>query len=60
MNEIAVILKRMAELIENKMAVSKAMSQVAEEVLAFNRYCEKAKIVPKSITTDNLRLCKYK
>jgi len=60
MNELAVILKRMAELIENKMAVSKAMTQVANEIVALNTYCEKNRIVPKNITSDNLRKGKLK
>ena len=59
-NDVAVVLKRAAELIETKMATGKALSQVADEVVAFNEYCRKNKKNPGNITTDNLRTCKLK
>lgn len=60
MNNLAVILERFGELVESKMATSAAAKQVAAEVRAFETYCTKNRIAPKDITTNNLRLCKYK
>ena len=60
MNLITVMLYRVAELLESKMSTSKAIKQVADEMAAFEDYCQKNKIYPKNVTTDNLRVCKYK
>lgn len=57
---IAVIFERFGELVETKMATSKAAKQVADEVVAFEKYCNKTRIKPIKITTKNLELCKYK
>lgn len=59
-NITTVSLERFAELVESKMAVSKAARQVAAELEAFDEYCRGAKKFPTFITTDNLRTCKYK
>lgn len=60
MNLITVMLYRFAELLESKMGTAKAAKQVADEMAAFENYCSKNKIYPKNVTTDNIRLCKYK
>lgn len=57
---IATILKRFAELVESKIAVSKSARQVAQEVLDFDKYCTKHRVKVKDITTENLRTCYYK
>jgi len=54
MKDLSVILERLAELIENKMAVSKALKQVAEEIQILERYCDKNRLNPTKITTRNL------
>lgn len=62
MNQIAVILERFAELVEGKMAVSKAAQQVAEEVRALEEYCNynRISIPPGSLKTSHLKAGKYK
>jgi len=56
--QLAVILERLAELIENKMAVSKALRQVGDEIVAFDKYCHDTRKTPSIITKDNLKNCK--
>ena len=55
---IAVIFERLAELIENKMAVSKALKQVGKELKAFDTYCKESRHEPVTITTKMLKNCK--
>jgi len=57
---LAVAFVRFSELVETKMATGKAAKQVASELMAFDAYCEKSRIIPIKVTTKHLAACKYK
>lgn len=58
--DISMVMRRVAELVESKIAVYKALNQVADELDAFSQYCNKERVQLGNLTTDNLRLCYYK
>lgn len=61
-NDLAVILERIAELVEGKMAVSRALSQVASEMRGLTDYCNENRVsIPQGrLRTLHLKEMRYK